>query len=222
MPTRSPQSLKQLFDSKLVVTLEEIRTTLDGASRATAFRHLKQVAYRRSYNHNGRYYTGYDPKRFDRLGLWSHGQIHFSREGSIKPTVVRLVREAMAGWTHRELLDLLHVRVQLFLRRAVQEGQIARQRMLGFFVYVDVDANVAEAQLRRRSQQIAVPSHVGVQDVDDKLVIQVLLVLIRHPEAAAGDVVRRLRGHSPPISMQQVKAVFTRYDLGEKRGPSIS
>jgi hypothetical protein len=36
-------------------------------------------------------------------------------------------------------------------------------------------------------------------DVSDAVIIQVLLVLIRHPGSRPADVVRRLRGHDPPI-----------------------
>ena len=74
----------------------------------------------RCYNHNGRYYTRRDSARFDRLGLYSLGEIHFSRDGSLGMTLKRLIRESEAGLTHRELQDLLHVRVQVLLLEAVQ------------------------------------------------------------------------------------------------------
>lgn len=56
----------------------------------------------RSYNHNGRYYTHRDPVRFDRHGLFSLGEVHFSRDRSLAATVQRLVREAAAGRTQKE------------------------------------------------------------------------------------------------------------------------
>jgi hypothetical protein len=61
-----------------------------------------------------------------------------------------------------------------------------------------------------------------VEAVTKEVVIQVLLVLIRYPGSRAGDVARRLKGHSPPITMRHVQVVFDRYDLddvGEKGGP---
>jgi hypothetical protein len=62
-------------------------------------------------------------------------------------------------------------------------------------------------------------------EIADEIVIQVLLTLLHHPGAKAAEVVRYLRGHSPPISMGQVDAVFARYDLesiGKKGGSSQS
>jgi hypothetical protein len=217
---RSPQLLA-LLESKPAVTLPEIRTTLAG-SRATAFRYLRQIPYRRSYNHNGRYYTRHDPARYDRHGLWAHEGIYFSRDGSLKATVYRLVREAEAGWTHRELRDLLRVRVQFVLVEGVHEGVMNRQRMEGLFVYVNHDAEIQAAQLEQRRRRIESGAEAKPIEVADAVVIQVLLVLIRRPGSQPAEVVRHLRGHVPPIVHAQVDAVFTRYYLGEKGGPSIS
>jgi hypothetical protein len=58
-------------------------------------------------------------------------------------------------------------------------------------------------------------------DLSDIVVIRVLLVLIRHPGSSCGDVVKHLRGHTPAISLTEVQAVFTRYQIGEKGGPRI-
>jgi hypothetical protein len=52
-----------------------------------------------------------------------------------------------------------------------------------------------------------------------------LLTLLHHRAAMVADVVRYLRGHSPPITMVQVRIVFDRYDLDnldEKGGATNS
>jgi hypothetical protein len=78
---------------------------------------------------------------------------------------------------------------------------------------------VQQAQLTRRREQLA--AQKAEADVTDAIVIEVLLVLIRHPGSQLADVVRRLRGHSPPVNAEHVRVVFGRYDLehlGEKGG----
>ena len=223
MPRRSSLDVLQLLRSSPVASMEDLRTVLHGASRATVFRYLKQVPYRRSYNHNGRYYALHDPARYDRLGLFSHGDIHFSRDGTLGATVRRLVEEAEAGHTHRELQDLLRVRVHAFLLDAVRTGRLGRERLAEVYVYLHADAEVRRQQVERRRERIAAGDpEEGVVDISDAVVIQVLLTLVRHPGSRPAEVVRRLRGHSPPLSRQQVDAVFTRYALGEKGGPSRS
>jgi hypothetical protein len=221
MISRSAQALHQLFESKPVVQLSDIQSALGGASRSTAFRHLRLVPYRRSYSHNGRYYTRHDASRYDRFGLFSHEGIHFSQEGNLTATLLRLVYEAEAGRTHRELRELLRVRVQVSLQQAVDCGTLARERLEKLFVYLHCDARVRRAQLRRRVELYEAQTLEAA--ITDAEVIDVLLTLVHHPGSRAGDVVRRLRGRSPPITLACVRAIFERYHLdrlGEKGGRS--
>lgn len=220
MPRHSTQLLVTLLQSRPVVEFEDLRTALDGASDSTVFRHLKNVPYRSSYNHNGRYYTWHNPAKYDRWGLHSVGDIHFSVDSTLKATVIRLVCESEIGCTQKELQDLLRVRVQLFLLAAVRDGAIDREALGKFYVYLHCEPEVREAQRQRRQERIAEASQREVE-VDDEIIIRVLLVLLRYPGSQPGDVVRRLRGRSPPVRGIQVDAVFTRYGLGEKGGPRI-
>ena len=220
MPHRSPQKLLDVLQSRIVVTLEDVQAALQGASRATAFRYLAQIPYRRSYNHNGRYYTLHDPARYDRFGLWSRGDVYFSVEGSLRATVCRLVHEAETGATHRELQDRLRVRIRTTLLDLLRKGEVDRERLAEVYVYLHADAAVRQEQLRRRQEQIAAEQAAGADsEVSDVVVIQILLALIRHPGAQPAEVVRHLYGLAPPISLSQVQAVFTRYELGKKGGP---
>ena len=218
---RSPEILLQLFVKKTVVDLPTIQEALGGVSPMTAFRCLKQVPYRRSYDHNGRYYSRHDPSRYDGLGLWSFGGVHFSNDGSLKDTVRRLVRESAAGATHRELSDKLRVRVHNALLNLVQGREVTREQVEAVYVYLHPEASVREEQIaRRREDMKARESGDGEATAfpDDAVVIQVLLTLLRHPGSQPAEITRRLRGHAPPITSDQVQDVFTRFDLGEKGG----
>jgi len=218
---RSPQKLIKLFAKKKVVDLPAIRGALGDASVQTAFRYLQLVPYRRSYNHNGRYYALYRACRFDRFGLWSFEGIHFSVDGSLRNTVRRLVHEAPAGATHSELQLQLQLRVHNTLLELWRKAEIGRESLAGFYVYLHPEDTVREAQLTRRQDQLAVQQ--VETEVIDAMVIEVLLILVRYPGARLAEVVRRLRGRSPPIKAEHVRVVLDRYDLehiGEKGGPS--
>ena len=156
--------------------------------------------------------------------MWSREGVHFSVDGSLKSTVRRLVQESEAGATHRELVDWLKVRVHNTLLTLVRAGDIDRERVEALFVYLHAEKSICEQQLLRRREWVAGgrPGTFGDGDVlvSDAVVIQVLLTLIDHPGSQPADVVRRLRGHVPPIPGEQVRAVFTRYGLGGKGGPS--
>jgi len=217
MSKRSTDDIVKLLMSKSVVEFSEIKTVLDDASRATVFRYLSGIQYRCSYNYNGRYYTLHDPDRYDRFGLWSHGDIHFSRDGNLQSTVTRLVEESEAGYTQRELQELLRVRVQSLLIAGVRRQDIAREVVEKLYVYLHLRESVRKEQLENRRSRLETKCRRNAE-VSDDVVIQVLLVLIRHPGSKANDVARRLRGHSPPIGLHQIELIFSQYGLGEKRG----
>ena len=221
--SRSTETLRDLFAAETVVDLPRIQAALGGASSMTAFRYLRQISYRRSYNHNGRYYCLHEPSRYDRLGLWSVGDVHFSVDGSLAKTVRRLVHEMEAGATHRELQERVRVRVHNTLLTLLRRGEIERERLAQLYVYLHPDADIREEQIQRRGALLDAGKTVRIETaVPDELVIQVLLTLLHHPGAKAAEVVRYLRGHSPPVAMEQVEAVFARYELESigKKGDS--
>ena len=189
---RSPGLLLPLLSSKSPVTLDQLQSALGQVSLRTTSRCLRQIRYPRSYNHNGRFYTLCDPACFDRFGLFSLGDAHFSRDGSLINTVRRLVSESVDGFTSKELSGLLHVSVRPFLLAGV------RQRL------ADREAALLAATL------------------EPQLIIDVLLELVRHPSALPGEVARRRQNQFPPIRLPQVQAVFDRFELleGGKQGDS--
>lgn len=214
--------IMNVLESHDVVEFKEFQLAFGNVSRATVFRHLQQIPYNRSYNCNGRYYTREDQARYDRLGLFCHGNIYFSQDRTLGETLRRLVRESTAGWTQRELQDMLHVRVQVHLHEAVEKEDLWREKLGGFFVYVHMELATRERQLQCRRELIDSPSLPAPEmALSEQVIIKVLLTLIRHPGAKAEQVVRHLRGYSPPISLDQIRTVFERYDLGDGKKNGI-
>ena len=222
MPARSPDLLVPLLASSSPVTLEQLQHALGQPSRRTTFRYLRQVRYLRSYNHNGRFYTDRDPARFDRFGLLSLGDVHFSRDGALAATVQRLLEDSPDGCTDKELRALLHVPVHPFLLAAVRQGRARRERLGGVYVYLSAAPQAGDEQLRaRQASRAASRSPELAASLQPDLITEVLLVLVRHPRSLPAEVARRLQGHSPPIRLAQVQAVFDRFELagiGEKGG----
>ena len=156
MPARSPDLLVPLLASNSPVTLDQLQQALGPVSRRTTFRYLRQVRHLRSYNHNGRFYTDRDPARFDRFGLLSLGDVHFSRDGSLPATVRRLLDESEDGCTDRELRALLHVPVHPFLLAAVRQDRARRERLGGVY-------GLSPQRTRRRPSAPGSPSPPGRQ-----------------------------------------------------------
>ena len=208
MPARSPDLLVPLLASSSPVTLDQLQAALGQASPRTTFRYLRQVRYLRSYNHNGRFYTDRDPTRFDRFGLLSIGDVHFSRDGPLTTTVERLLAASEDGCTDKELRGILHVPVRSFLLAAVRQGHARREHLGGVYLYFCPGPN-GDRQLQARQARLhASRSSELAALLRPELIIEVLLVLVRHPGSRPTQLARHLQGHSPPIRLAQVQAVL--------------
>ena len=75
-------------------------TALGTGARRTAFRKLKEIPYRASYSHRGRYYTLDELIDFDQHGLWSFHDVRFSVAGTLA-TAAAMVSDAPAGQFRR-------------------------------------------------------------------------------------------------------------------------
>jgi len=208
-PADSIQALTALFRGCRVADLAMLYTTLKTQSRMSVFRRLSAVGYLSSYSHAGRFYTLSDIPRFDQNGLWCYQGVCFSRHGSLKSTVSRLVETAEAGNTHHELHVRLRVRVHNTLLDLVHDKQIGREPLAGEYVYVSADAERAGLQLVLRRRQLEL-AHAAAVEVPVSVVIEVLLDLVRGAGVRldAGRVAERLSARGIKVTADQVESIF--------------
>jgi hypothetical protein len=229
MTTGSPAdehaaALERFFRRKPVARLDELRRIL-GASGRTVFRTLKRVGYRTSYSHAGGYYTLADVPRFDENGLWAHGGVLFSKEGTLRATVVQVVESSAAGHTHTELQARLRLRVHDTLRDLVEDRQLGRVELEQLYLYVSASADRAAMQVERRAQrgpEIAPPKEEDV--LDPALVIEVLLEVIHGTVVRidAQEVTSRLVARRVAITAAQVEEILRRHSVVKKTARSRS
>jgi len=81
----------------------------DAVCRITTYRYLRQVKYMRSYNYKGGWCTLLKQVTFDRRGIFSYGDVLFSKDGSLTGTVKRLVDESPTGYAQHEFQEILHI-----------------------------------------------------------------------------------------------------------------
>lgn len=190
--------------------LDDLREALHTQSRTTIFRVLSVAGYLTSYSHAGRYYTLKRIPKFDSHGIWLHRDIGFSRYGTLRATVTQLVEKSSAGQTHRELQDLLQLRVHDTLRLLIQDHALTRKQFQDAYLYLSSKPKRASAQWAQRQQLAA--AAVG-EELEPSRVIDVLVDVVRHPSDDAGTISGRLRALGQAVTAEQVEAVFTRYDL---------
>lgn len=147
--------LTQLFQKQKIATMPELKRALGTDVDVTVFRKLKPLGYRTSYSHRGCYYTLDAVAQFDERGLWTCRSVYFSSQGTLIRTAQALVESSEAGFLASELDKLLHVANKDVLRKLVQQGRLARQRISGHYVYCACDPQKRTQQLlaRRVSDQ---------------------------------------------------------------------
>jgi len=221
-PEPSRHALTRLFQRQSVADLATLSAALKTSSRMSVFRRLSVLGRLSSYSHAGRFYTLRHIPQFDRDGLWQHQGVCFSRDGSLKVTVERLVEQSEAGRTHPELHARLHVRVHNTLLDLVEGRRIGRETWRGHYLYLSANPARAESQLSLRQQPPAglVPP---LPEPPAAVVIEVLLALVHSARVRpdADRVAERLAVRGLPVTVEQVEAIFSRYGLKKTaRSPS--
>jgi hypothetical protein len=145
-----------------IADLAELKKALGTEVDSTVFRKLKELAYRTSYSHRGRYYTLDETARFDDLGLWSFRSVWFSEYGTLLSTVDALVQVSTAGYFASELENVVHVGVKVPLHKLVSDGRLAREKVLGRYLYVSPDTSTRKQQLGSRQVHEAEPESLGI------------------------------------------------------------
>jgi hypothetical protein len=155
--TFDPSPLRQHLRRHKIADLAELKQVLGTDTSLTVFRKLKQLDYRASYTHRGRFYTLAEIARFDDHGLWSHEAVWFSRFGTLLATVEAFVNRSTNGYYAAELADELHAQVQEPLRHLVQQQRLSRAEVEGQFLYTAIESPQRRNQMLARRSAQAVP-----------------------------------------------------------------
>ena len=211
---RARNRLRKLFRSQRVVQLPDLGAAIGTRSRMTIFRRLREVGYRTSYTHRGRYYTLAEVPDFDDWGLWFHGEVGFSRAGTLKETTVVQVEQAPDGRTHAELSLLLRVRVHNVLLELVRQRRVGREPYRGSFLYVSADPARAGQQLERRQELTATVAE-ALRVATDEEVVEILVEALRAaPEVPPPRLVsQRLMARGLRLEPRHVEHVYEEHGL---------
>ncbi len=214
--------LSRLFQRQKIADIAQLFAAIKTGSRMTVFRRLSAVGYVSSYSHAGRYYTLASMPEFDADGLWRYQSIGFSRDGTLKATVERLVVASDAGRTQRELQLRLGVRVHNPLLDLVEDKKLGRELIEHEYEYVYVAPAhaLATAQLGRR--RALATSGAATAVPTPAFEVEVLLDVIhgaRVPPPDAATITARLVARGIRAHVAEVAAVLDRHGLGEKKTP---
>lgn len=219
--TEDSRQIRALFRKSPVMPMSDLERNLAPRSARSLFRDLSALGYLSSYTHTGRYYTLASVPVFDADGLWRFEGVCFSRDGTLKATVQRMVVTCEAGRTQHELQLRLGVRVHNPLLDLVRDGKLGREVIEHEFVYVAADRKRAARQVERR-RALAVVGATATPE--PALEVEVLLEIIHGAGVALPDaatLVARLGVRGIRASVADVTAVLARHGL-KKTLPSRS
>jgi len=156
--TYSTEALQEAFARHTVLTLPMVAKALGTACRMTWFRKLKELDYRSSYTHRGKYYALNEETRYDENGLWCSEDIRFSVHGTLSNTIAQLIRRSDDGHFAQEVRAVVKTSVQQPLATLTQKKVLKRDRFGAQYLYL-WPALAGEQRRRRRS-------HAGIYAAD--------------------------------------------------------
>jgi len=209
-----PNLIRQLLQSKTVMTLKEIRHELANRPRSSLFRDLQKVEILTSYSHAGQYHALQSTVKFNRDGLWFYDHIAFSRHGTLKKTLVDTISDSPAGMTHKELKTLLRIQVQNPLTHLIKAKTLQRRSSPGqIFVYLSNEDSQAQEQWQKR--RAIDETTTGMTLPSESVVIDILLEIIRGDERVVDESAlgSRLKKRGVTVPQQKLIYVLTYYDI---------
>ena len=136
--------LRKLHTHK-VFTVDQLMAWL-GCSLRTAQRYMKAWNVHTSINQNGRYHILPDIPSFDSNGLWKHRNIVFSEHGTMKQTIIHVIRQSSHGLSSDEILDHMGLPLNRSLLTHLRESaEICREKHQGRYIYFSSDAKIRSA-----------------------------------------------------------------------------
>ena len=154
----STEALQESFAKHTVLTLPMVAKALGTSCRMTWFRKLKELDYRASYTHRGKYYALNEEVCYDENGLWCSDDIRFSIHGTLSNTIAQLIRRSDDGCFAQEVRAVVKTPVQQPLATLTQKKVLKRDRFGAQYLYLW--PGLAGEQHRRRR------SHAGVYAAD--------------------------------------------------------
>ena len=145
--------LVSLLHEQKIATMPQLKQALGSGVTFTVLRKLSPLGYRSSYSHGGAYYTLDSIAQYDALGLWSYGDVHFARHGTLLNTAAVLVTQSPAGYRVPELEAVVEVAAKDALRHLVEAGRLHRREWEGRYLYCAVDRTRRQEQWAARQAQ---------------------------------------------------------------------
>lgn len=205
MKIESNKVIEDFFALQKVSTIIDLADYLK-CSHITARRHLGRSKYFSSYTHNSRYYTLPTIAKFNSDGIWTFRDIHFSKFGTLKNTMLHLVDLSRSGLTVSELSEKLKIKCYGPLNLFYKNGCFNRIHFEKNYVYLSKNIEIYQKQYRSYFKEI-----------NPQIAIQMLVEFINHDLNITHEILcTKLRQAGFEITIGEVEQFFKTYQIKKK------
>lgn len=195
-----------------VITVLQLSRLLQ-SSVITARRYLKSWRAYTSYNQKGLYHTLPSIPDFNENGLWVYNSARFTRHGTLRNTIVYLLRHSKAGMSSDEIGKTVGLDPSSFMHHFRDIPGVKREKLGGRFIYFLDDLEIGTKQKEERLSRLF-SLETPVSDAD---AVTLLVQFIKHPGASVEELAAMLAGEGKRVKPMVVKEFLERHDLLKKK-----
>ena len=209
--TKPTQHITSLFQQQPCWMIEPLATELQ-YSVPSVRRFLSTIGYYSSFTHNGAWYTLRPIPKFGRNGLWFHGDIGFSKAGSLTRTLIHLVSRSPSGMTAEQLGEIIGGRYHSVLVKLSRQGRIQRQKLGRSYCYLSIDPPTASHQRQVVDMQL-----LPAEPLPAEIAILVLVEFIHHPDADSKQLAQAImQKKRVSVNISQIEGFLDLHGLKKK------
>lgn len=201
------------FTKKKVLTINELQALIPLLSVRTIYTRLKGWNAITSYNKNGKFYTLTTIAIFDSYGLWHYNDIHFSKYGNLKQTLIHLIKSSESGLNACEIAELMRMDHRSFLSHFSLLKEIQRTKIDGIYIWFSGDADIFEQQ---KAARLGVTRNKMVLGIKDSVAILILVARVRNPDMELDSLSELLSNQGVYIKPETI-GLFLSYHQIEKK-----
>lgn len=206
--------IENQFLEKIIVTLPGLSQLLNVSVR-TIQRITTPLDIIRSYDHNGRYFSLERLAEFNARGIWEYNQVHFSKFGNLKNTLVGIIDQSPQGMDASRIREVLGVDTRSFLSQYKAVSQVKREKLGGRYVYFSADQDKFCGQRSKREQNKEALPHPLLKG---SVAIDVLVAALKHPDFTAEELSEYLHQSGTRVNPGIIRNFFNFYGI-EKKTP---
>jgi hypothetical protein len=206
------ESIENHFHEKRVLTLQSLAGLLSVSVR-TVQRVISSLSAIRSYDHNGRYFSLEKLARFNSMGIWEYKDIHFSKFGTLKNTLVAIINNSSQGMDASEIKEVLGMDTRSFLFQYKDVSGIKREKVGNHYVYFSSDKKHFSEQLSNRKRGLVSPVKAPLEGI---AAIRTLVETIKYPGFTFEQLSKHLGTRGLKIKPEVIRDFFIFYGIEKK------